>query len=156
MWKGMARSFGFDLSFADQPIRTRRYLPPYGYMAYTAALWPDGALAARGPLEAICDHIMIRGRYYSPTLGLKRFCSGRFFQASSLWDAELAHGIMRQAYRTGRRDIYEAAIHHAYAAADIGLDHADFTQQAEGMPKAPVFDGDSAQHWHAGGLSRNW
>ena len=53
-------------------------------------------------------------------------------------DGEAAHGLMCQAHRTGRRDLYEAALHHAYAFADIGIDHADFTQQIAGMPKGSI------------------
>ena len=45
---------------------------------------------------------------------------------------------MRQAQRTGRRDLYEAALHHAYAFADIGIDHADYTQQICAMPKGSI------------------
>ena len=128
MWKGMARSVGFDLSFADQPIRTRRYLPPYGWLGYTGALWPDALLPARGPMEVMCDQ-MLESRRKSPPAGHKHFCSGRYFQESAMWDGEAAHGLMRQAYRTARRDLYEAALHHAYAFADVGIDHADFTDR---------------------------
>ena len=137
MWKGMARSVGFDLSFAGRPIRTRRYLPPYGWLGCTGALWPDAALPARGPLEVRCDELMKSGRQ-SPAAGSKPFCSGRYFQDSAMWDGEAAHGLMRQAYRTARRDLYEAALHHAYAFADVGIDHADFTQQLGGMPKGSI------------------
>jgi hypothetical protein len=137
MWKGMGRSVGFDLSFADQPIRTRRYLPSYGWLGYAGALWPDVVLPARGPLEATCDQVLDGGKT-SPAMGSKSLCSGRFFQGSAMWDGEHAHGLMRQAYRTGRREVYEAALHHAYAFADAGIDHADFTQQIGGMPRGSV------------------
>jgi len=137
MWKGMARSVGFDLSFAGQPIRTRRYMPSYGWLGYAGALWPDTALPARGPLEATCDEVIAGGKRKSPPTGCKPFCSGRFFQSSATLDGEYAYGLMCQAYRTGRRDIYEAALHHAYAFAD-GIDHADFTQQIIGMPRGSV------------------
>jgi len=138
MWKGMARSVGFDLSFADQPIRTRRYLPPYGWQGYAGALWPDAALPVRGPLEATCDEVLEDGRKASPAEGSKPLCSGRFFQGSATIDGEYAYGLMRQAYRTGRRDLYEAALHHAYAFADASIDHADFTQQIGGMPRGSI------------------
>jgi hypothetical protein len=142
MWKGMARSFGFDLSFADRPLRTRRYLPPYGWLGHAGALWPDGLLPARGPLEARCDEqdpaTASPGLSASPPSGAKAFCSGRYFQASVGIDGEYAHGLMRQAYRTGRRDLYEAALHHAYAFADLGIDHTDFTHQIGGMPRNAI------------------
>lgn len=137
MWKGMGRSVGFDLSFADRPIRTRRYLPPYGWMGYAGALWPDAVLPARGPLEATCDEMADHG-LKGPFAGRKPFCSGRYFQPSALLDGECAHGLMRQAYRTARRDLYEAALHHAYAFADTGIDHADFTQGIVGMHRGSI------------------
>lgn len=137
MWKGMARSVGFDLSFADQPIRTRRYLPPYGWLGYTGALWPDAALPARGPIEFRCDEL-IESSKKSPPVGRKPLCSGRYFQGSVSIDGEHAYGMMQQAYRTARRDYYDAAIHHAYAFADVGIDHADFTHQIGGMPKGSI------------------
>jgi hypothetical protein len=142
MWKGMARSFGFDLSFAERPIRTRRYLPSRGWMGHAGALWPDGLLPARGDLETRCDEQVFEKvtiyQWASPPAGSKPFCSGRFFQASMGIDGEYAHGLMRQAYRTGRRDLYEAALHHAYAMADLGVDHADFTHQIGGMPQGSI------------------
>ncbi|MHB9110335.1 MAG: hypothetical protein ACYDCO_25045 [Armatimonadota bacterium] len=138
MWKGMGRSVGFDLSFAPAPIRTRRYLPPYGWLGYTGALWPDAVLPARGPLDETCDEILNSSHRASEPAGSKPFCSGRFFQDSAMWDGERAHGLMRQAYRTGRREVYEAALHHAYAFADAGIDHADFTQQIGGMTRGSI------------------
>lgn len=137
MWKGMARSVGFDLSFADHPLRTRRYLPPYGWLGHTGVLWADGLLPVRGPLEVRCDEQIAHAQEKEPA-GRKPFCSGRYFQGSVGIDGEYAFGVMQQAYRTGRRDIYEAAIHHAYAFADVGVDHTDFTQQISGMPRGSV------------------
>ncbi|MHB0934983.1 MAG: hypothetical protein ACYDCO_05580 [Armatimonadota bacterium] len=137
MWKGMARSVGFDLSFADRPLRTRRYLPPYGWLGYAGVLWPDGLLPARGPLESNCDD-QLRLAEKAPSMGSKPFCSGRYFQGSVGIDGEQAFGWMQQAYRTARRDLYEAALHHAYAFADVGIDHADFTHQIAGMPRGSV------------------
>ena len=137
MWKGMARSIGFDLSFADRPLRTRRYLPPYGWLGYAGVLWPDGLLPARGPLEHRCDDLLEKTLKAPPTC-VKPLCSGRYFQGSVGIDGEGAFGFMQQAYRTSRRDLYEAAVHHAYAFADIGIDHADFTQQIAGMPRGSV------------------
>jgi hypothetical protein len=103
MWKGMARSFGFDLSFAARPLRTRRYLPPYGWLGHAGALWPDGLLPARGSLEARCDEQAFEKvtlyQWASPPAGSKPFCSGRFFQASVGIDGEYAHGLMRQPAR---------------------------------------------------------
>ena len=137
MWKGMGRSVGFDLTFADQPMRTRRYLPPYGWLGHAGALWPDALLPARGPMEATCDDMADHG-LKGASAGSKPFCSGRFFQPSALLDGECAHGLMRQAYRTRRRDLYEAALHHAYAFADTGIDHADFTQGIVGMHRGSI------------------
>jgi len=137
MWKGMARSVGFDLSFADRPLRVRRYLPPYGWLGYAGALWHDAILPARGPLEVTCDE-QIRSMESAPPVGRKPFSSGRFFERSVGIDGEYAFGLMQQAYRTGRRDLYEAALHHAYAFADLGIDHTDFTQQISGMPRGSV------------------
>jgi hypothetical protein len=137
MWKGLARTVGFDLSFADRPIRTRRYLPPYGWLGYAGALWPDDALPARGPLEGRCDEALECRRAAGGNERKPR-CSGRFFQEAARSDGECAHGLMRQAYRTGRRDLYEAALHHAYAIADTGIDHTDFTHQIGGMPKGSI------------------
>lgn len=137
MWKGMARSVSFDLSFAAKPIRTRRYLPPYGWQGYAGALWPSGVLPVRGPLEARCDE-QLANDSDSPPRCRKHLCSGRFYQHSVGIDGEHAHGLMMQAYRTGRRDVYEAALHHAYAFADIGLDHTDFTHQIGDMPKGSI------------------
>ncbi|NQU12126.1 hypothetical protein HQ590_15125, partial [bacterium] len=138
MWKGMARSVGFDLSFADRPIRTRRYLPPYGWQGHAGALWPDRVLPARGPLEPTLDQVVSEERYNQDQHGVKPFCSGRSFQVTCMWDGEHAHGWMRNAYRTQRRDYYEAALHHAYAFADVGMDHADFTHQIVDMPKGSI------------------
>jgi len=138
MWKGMGRSVGFDLSFAPAPIRTRRYLPPYGWQGYAGALWPDTVLPARGPMEPTIDEILANTARYKLAEGSKPFCSGRFFQSTAMLDGEFAHGMMRQAYRTGRRDVYEAALHHAYAFADSGIDHADFTHQIIGMPRGSI------------------
>ena len=137
MWKGMARSVGFDMSFAEQPIRTQRCLPPYGWLAYAGALWPDAVLAARGPLDVRCDDVIEDGSAPSHT-GRKPLCSGRYFQMAALSDGEKAHGLMRQAHRTGRRDLYEYALHIAYAYADIGIDHAEYTHQIESMSHGSI------------------
>lgn len=142
MWKGMARSVGFDLSFADAPIRARRYLPPWAWQAQAGALWPDSVLPARGILEKNCDAAITLEPFAAldtpPVHCAMPFCSGRYFEPSSMWDGEHAHGLMRQAYRTSRRDLYDAAIHHAFAYADVGMDHADFTHQIVGMPKGSI------------------
>lgn len=137
IWKGMARSVAFDLSFADRPFRIRRYLPPYGWMGHTGALWPDGMLPARGPLDGRCDEALALPQNQSRT-GCKPLCSGRYFQGAALPDGEKAHGFMRQAYRTGRRDIYEWALHTAYAFADLAIDHTDFSHQIDGVPQGAV------------------
>lgn len=55
MWSGMARCFGFDLSFGDRAKTTQRYLPPYGWTVHCGQLWPDGALPVRGPMESVLD-----------------------------------------------------------------------------------------------------
>jgi hypothetical protein len=137
MWKGMARSTGFDLSLADRPIRSRRYLPSYGWLGHAGALWHDGVLPARGPLEARCDG-QIAKLEETPQPGRNPFCSGRFFQASVTIDGEYAFGMMQQAYRTARRDVYDAALHHAVAFADLGVDHSDYSHQIGGMPQGSI------------------
>lgn len=121
MWKGLARTVEFDLSLADAPIRTRRFVAPQAWLAYCGALWPDGALSARGAMEETTDRMSDYKN--APTRPPK----GRFFEPSSGVDGEHAHGLMRNAYRMSRGDLYEAAIRHAYACADIGVDHADFS-----------------------------
>ncbi len=122
IWSGIARSFGFDLSFADAPIRTQRYLPPLGWIAHCGTLWPDGALAARGRLDRWIE------AYREPTAKLyDGLVSHRFYQKSAFWDGEFAHALMLHAYRAGDGDFYRAALHHAYALADIGIDHTDFS-----------------------------
>ena len=138
MWKGMARSFEFDLSLASEPIRTRRYLPPYGWQGIAGALWPDAALPARGPLDMRCDQVLEGQRSEDPDPHGNPWCNGRSFQGVALLDGEEAHGLMRQAYRTAQRDVYDAAHNRAYAYADFGIDHADFTHQITGMAKGSI------------------
>lgn len=139
IWKGMARSVAFDLSFAERPIRTRRYLPSYGWLGHAGALWPDGLLPARGPLEGRCDEELAASLPpASSHRGRKPFCSGRYSNGPAIPDGEKAHGLMQQAYRTGRRDIYERALHTAYAYADLGIDHADFSHQIDGVPQGSI------------------
>ncbi len=132
MWKGMARTVEFDLSLADAPIRTRRFVAPQAWLAYCGALWPDGALPARGPLNETADRMVD----FAMASSLKP--SGRFYEASSGGDGEHSHGLMRGAYRTRRRDLYDAAIRHAYACADIGMDHADFTIFISGQVRGAI------------------
>ena len=136
MWKGMARSVAFDLSFARAPIRTRRYLPPYGWLGHAGALWPDGLLPARGRLECRCDDILVLPQ--GAHTGRQPLCSGRYFLRPAMPDGEKSHGLMRQAYRTGRRDIYEWALHTAYAFADLAIDHTDFSHQIDGVPQGGI------------------
>ncbi|MHB9109120.1 MAG: hypothetical protein ACYDCO_18865 [Armatimonadota bacterium] len=130
MWKGMARSFAFDLSFADAPIRTARYLPPYGWMAHAGALWPDAALPAFNEMDETVDKCIEACGY--PKV------SHRFAQNSSLGDGEYAHVGLQAAHRTRRADLFSAAVHHAYAMADIGVDHSDGTIRIGGMPQDAI------------------
>lgn len=130
MWKGMARTFAFDLSFADAPIRTARYLPPYGWMAYTKALAADGVLPARDEMDLTID------REFSVCRHDK--ISHKFQQGSGLGDGETAHYVLRHAHRTHRPEHFASGIHHAYALADLGVDHSDFTIRIGGMPQDAI------------------
>jgi hypothetical protein len=130
MWKGMARTFAFDLSFADAPIRTTRYLPPYGWMAYTKALSADGVLPARDEMDGVIDREF-------DACGHGRI-SHRFQQSSALHDGEMAYVNIRNAHRTHNPDHLHAGIQHAYAMADIGVDHTDFTIRIGGMPQDSI------------------
>jgi len=130
MWKGMARSVGFDLSFGDRPIETQRYLLPYGWYGHCGALWSDGVLPARGELEPVCDEMLEPRLRFLP--------AGRFYDPLASWDGESAHGLMLQAYRTGRPDVYDAALRSAYATADYGIDHAEYTIRLYGQPRPAV------------------
>ena len=129
MWKGLARCSHFDLTFGAAPIRTRRYLPPRGWQAYCGSLWPGDTLPARGPWEPFVE------RYNTQK---SAELSGRFFDASSGGDGESPYGGMLQAYRTGRADLYDAAIHHAYGFADIGLDHAEWSIRIGGQVRGAI------------------
>lgn len=121
-WPGLARSFGFDLSLADALIRTRRYLPPWGWISHCGVIWPDVCLPARGPLEPTID--ATQRKYEDQYSGA---ISRRFLQTSAFWDGEHAHALMIHAYRSADAHVYRSALHHAYAMADLGVDHTDFT-----------------------------
>lgn len=130
MWKGMARSFAFDLSFTDAPIRTARYLPPYGWMAYAGALWPDAALPVFDEMDTTVEQCIEANGY--PQV------SHRFAQPSALHNGEYAYVGLLAAHRTRRADLFAAAVHHAYAMADIGVDHSDGTIRIGGMPQDAI------------------
>jgi len=131
MWKGMARTVRFDLSFADRPILAQRYIAPYGWYGHCGTLWHDGVLPVQGHLDPICD------RLYDH-LNMKAYrAAGRFCRSSS-WDGETPHAFLCQALRTGRSDLYERALLDAYELADVGIDHADFTIRIGGQRKRSI------------------
>jgi len=130
MWKGMARSFAFDLSFADAPIRTARYLPPYGWMAYAGALWPDAVLPVFDEKDPVLNLVIEVNGY--PKV------SHRFSQGTALTDGEYAYVGLLAAHRTRRADLFAAGLHHAYAMADIGVDHSDGTIRIGGMKQDSI------------------
>jgi len=130
MWKGMARSFGFDLSLADKPIRTNRYLVPEGLAAQAGAIWADSVLPAHGNFDPVIQRLATHFKYDK--------VSHRFYQGSGLSDGEYGHVGFRLAYATGRADFYNAAVHNAYAMADLGVDHTDFTIRISGMKQDSI------------------
>jgi hypothetical protein len=130
MWKGVARSFGFDLSFADAPIKTARYLVPEGHAGLAGSYWPEGVLSASGNFDPVVERLAKHFKYEE--------VSGRFYQHSGMVDGEYGHTAFRLAYQTRNPAYFRSGVHHAYAMADLGVDHTDFTIRIGGMKQNSI------------------
>ncbi len=118
---GFARTVRFQFSLSDAAPVIARYRVPAWWYAVSGEPWPGSYLPVHGRLakvgELTSDHL--RGKMQT----------GRFDAGSAAFgnDGFAGIGMMRNAYHTGRADLYSASLDYCYYWADLAIDHRDFT-----------------------------
>ncbi|MCX5661472.1 MAG: hypothetical protein NTW19_17465 [Planctomycetota bacterium] len=119
---GFARTARFQFSLSDEaaPVVARYRAPPWWYVE-AGEPWPGGYLPVRGQFDRLgeltADHLrtlMARGRFDAGNAQMGN-------------DGDTGIGIMRNAYRTGRADLYADALDYCYYWADLAVDHREYT-----------------------------
>jgi len=150
--KGMARSLRFSLSLSECSPVVARYLAPSWWYGLCEEFQPAALLPISGPYDQAIDEAsewvqrhIVRGGFEDGSVPRSAGPAGPDIKGRPRWEpgweGEMPYAQFLTAWRTGKKDDYEAAMRSAYHFTDVAVDHAvklvrmhGFTPPAVALP----------------------